>query len=894
MADLEKTIQIIFYGDDQVGKTITGISGSLDSLGSKAASATQPLADLAENAVKLEAALATLVAGGLALAYVASSNFATATVELKKVIGDQVDQLGVAQQAALKLSDVYGESATSILGSTANFKQAGFDINDSLILTKDAMDLVIAGSLEASQSSEILISILKGFKAPATDARLALDILNEVSNNYATNVEQLGLGMAGLSPIARTMGFSMAETAGILTPVIEIFRSGDEAAMALKTGLLKLVDDSKPVADALKSIGVSQFDANGALRSGKDILFDVSTAFQTLDQNQKLYITEQLTGIHQAAKMVEVFDGLAKSTEITAVAMNSAGSAAREVAERLASSEVAVNRYLQSFVNMGIIVGDQFRLAATGAINGATDINNALSAAVGAGTFDPIFNLIDQFGNDLGRDLAAIAAALPDAFKLIEWDPLIESVKGLGREIEGLFEAFFGDVDLTTPEGLAQVIQKLVDAGKALTNIVSGILDVWQPFVRALGESIDKFTDSDDAIQRLVGQFLGWSQVINTVADNIGILTTALSVIGGSLSVLAGTNLVSTIAAFTTFSKTIATAALGIGQFVAVVGAPVAGWAIGTWLYDNIPIVKDFGDRLGELAYKIVNFGGDSADAAEKQAAYTQALGDAAVAMVRAKEAAGDLPTQKTTEVITKGTQEYQDEFDKVLAAIVAVPDEKATTLSADVDTSSVAAAKEYITVQLEDGSEYKIEVKADTNSVETAKAEIDKLPSEKEIEIRLQGDIDIELARIKTQAETLQTSMEWEAKVDIAEVEQVFETVRTLSGDVAGMFTSTGDVITDLAGSLKDLSSYDRLQIFEYIEEESKRRAELLALETELTAAQVAYLAARTSALQRGGGLVTISADNLEPELQLVLNRIIELTQITANEQGLEFLIGI
>ena len=43
-----------------------------------------------------------------------------------------------------------------------------------------------------------------------------LDILNEVSNNYATDIEQLGVGMAGISPIARTMGFSMEETVGIL------------------------------------------------------------------------------------------------------------------------------------------------------------------------------------------------------------------------------------------------------------------------------------------------------------------------------------------------------------------------------------------------------------------------------------------------------------------------------------------------------------------------------------------------------------------------------------------------------------------------------------------------------------------------------------------------------
>jgi TP901 family phage tail tape measure protein len=44
-----------------------------------------------------------------------------------------------------------------------------------------------------------------------------------VSNKYATDVKQLGLGMSKLAPIAKTMGLSFEETAGILTPVIEVF-----------------------------------------------------------------------------------------------------------------------------------------------------------------------------------------------------------------------------------------------------------------------------------------------------------------------------------------------------------------------------------------------------------------------------------------------------------------------------------------------------------------------------------------------------------------------------------------------------------------------------------------------------------------------------------------------
>jgi hypothetical protein len=159
---------------------------------------------------------------------------------------------------------------------------------------------------------------------------------------------------------------------------------------------------------------------------------------------------------------------------------------------------------------------------------------------------------------------------------------------------------------------------------------------------------------------------------------------------------------------------------------------------------------------------------------------------------------------------------------------------------------------------------------------------------------LRLKGDIDIELAKIGAQADVIQTKMEWEAKVEIADVQAAADIIIGLSSDVSEMFASSGDVMVGLSGALADLSSYDRLQLFELLEEEALRRSELLALEKELTKAQVDYLEARTESMQKGDALVTIEANNLEPELQLVLHRIIELTQIRANEQGMEFLIGI
>ena len=79
-----------------------------------------------------------------------------------------------------------------------------------------------------------------------------------------------------------------------------MYGSGSEAADALKTGLLRLQDTADHVVAALGSIGVSQLDLNGKLRSGKDIFLDVAKAMTGLDDAQKQFVTAQLVGIDQA------------------------------------------------------------------------------------------------------------------------------------------------------------------------------------------------------------------------------------------------------------------------------------------------------------------------------------------------------------------------------------------------------------------------------------------------------------------------------------------------------------------------------------------------------------------------------------------------------------------
>jgi TP901 family phage tail tape measure protein len=285
--------------------------------------------------------------------------FESALLDLQKVMSDTEGSASQFTAISEELAKKFGVSSAEVLQGAANFKQAGFDLQEAFVLQEQALKLVIAGDLEAAEAAELLVSVLKGFKAPASEAARLTDILNEVSNRYATNLKELAIGMAEVSPIAKIMGFTFEETAGLLTPIIEVFRSGTESAQAFRTGLLKLLDDALPVTNALHDLGVDQKELNGKMRSGKDIVGDVAQAFIGLDRNSKLVFATQLVGIRQAAKMVEVFDGLRLSTEITNIAMGAAGSINKEVAIRLASTAFKGKRTAQSFNIMAKTIGNQ-------------------------------------------------------------------------------------------------------------------------------------------------------------------------------------------------------------------------------------------------------------------------------------------------------------------------------------------------------------------------------------------------------------------------------------------------------------------------------------------------------------------------------------------------------
>jgi len=869
MADLEKTVSIIFSGVDKTGAVFTGIGRNLEQFSGKIQTVTQPLADVASGVLKTEAALAALAAGGLAYAYSKSIEFEGAAIELKRVMDNNAVGFDTAKESAIDLSNKFGISATSILSSTADFKQAGYNIDEAMQLTEASLKLVTASELDTNEASRILVATLKGFGAPVSDVNRLMDIFNYTSSISATSVGELATGMSVLSPLASQMGYSFEEMAGLLTPIIEVFGSGSEAANALKIGLLNLGTSTGPVKEAFEKLKIEQRNSNGEMKSAKELMTEVQAKFASLTDVQKTNITMLLAGKNQASRMAIAFDGLGKTTEIVTKNLKyNADSINNEVVIALGSGEKAVDRFKVGFENMSIAVGAKFQDAATNAISGATDIEIALQKLIKTGAFDDLLSVVSGMSNEMGDLFKGIAKALPEALKKIDWSGFTGSIQGLGDTIGDLFSAFFDDADLTTAEGLADAIQKIIDAGTILTNVTKGIISVFEPFVGFLGDAIDYFDEGGPDAQEFAGQILGIGAALTGAAGLTALLAAATKGVGGLLGKM---------------KLLKALGSLAIPIMISIEG----GKLLADLVYNLIPglekadkkAFKVTVDFIGDLYGFLIGQNVDQVGEWGKQLG--RWLGDALM------KAVGETTNFRSIQSDFKGMNlemtayiETHTDFESVQSDWDAITDEMENfSLTPETDFDGIQSDWDAITDEL--GTvDADVKVDVDDKSIRAAQDRIKKAFTKSSM-----GPIDLPFdfggggSGMGAVTDGLKDAVLDMEPIDIGE-----------AIDMSGL--------SDLMDSLAGIENYaDKQQMTDEAFKIAQAQRELMQAEAKNLNTRNAILQQETQNITRMEGTqnstIKIEASGLEPEMEAFMWKLLKKIQVRANAAGAEFLLA-
>ena len=532
MSDLTRTIDIVFGARNEVSPVVGDIESSFNKFEASVDKVAQPLAAVADQVLKTEAALLALAAAFTGAAIDAAGRFGDSINEIGTLFSGNQTQIGQFSGQVLNYASTSTQSLESINAAIYKAVSAGSDYQDVLGVMASAEQLSVAGRADLESVTIALTGTMNAYGASTEQASQYSDTMFTAVKSGNTTMTELAASLGQVTGIAAGAGVPFSTLAAAVSSLTAYGEGTSQAITGIKAAISNIIAPSGEAAKAAEKLGI-EFDANALKSKGLEgVLKDVMTATggnigpmtDFFGSVEGLNVAMKL-GKDASGKFAESLDAMAHSSGATqaafAIMANNYALALQKMAN---AADVAL-------IKAGQPLLDEFGSVA----NGIAAVFKSLGTSIDAGAFEPIINALEAFGQSFAATLQQLAQNLPEALSGLDFSGLIASLQNLGGEVGEAFQAIFGNIDLSTPEGLSEALQLIVDGITALTNVTSGIVDGLEPVFSALGGLARSAETAGEGAQQAVGQFLGAAELIVTFGTKLGGALIALQEYGDSL-----------------------------------------------------------------------------------------------------------------------------------------------------------------------------------------------------------------------------------------------------------------------------------------------------------------------------------------------------------------------
>ncbi len=866
MADLEKTVKIIFEGEDkQLSAAVGNFAKKFDSLSGIADNIAGPLSQAADGILKLDAALAALAIGGMALSIKKAGEFGDSFREISTLIDASKKDIGIFRKEILTYAQDSDKSLEDINAAVYKAISAGIDYRRVLDSLKIAEQLAQAGRNDLASTTVLLAGTMNAYGAKTAEATRYADVFMQTVRMGLTTLPELAASLANVTGVA-AMGKVPIETLAAAVAALTSTGMPTEAAITgLKNVISNIINPTKEASEMAARLGIG-FDAVTLKTVGlQKILWDAWRATKgNADAMSTLF--GSIRGLNAATVLAADSGGkFKKILEEMAHASGTLGVAS----EKMVGQFEDVNQKIKNNIDVTLIsIGDRFLASYNTMGEGLANIFKGIKAAVDAGAFNPLFDALDHAGKELSTWLAGVAKALPEALKGLDFSALLDALRSLG----GAIGEYFGNLDLTNVEDLHGFIQKIIDGIAGLIKVTSGMVEGFRPFFTAITDFLLSVAKSDEETQKMIGTLLALGKAVNSFGLGLVAAVTVIDKYGLSIE-----------GAFKTISG---------GAQVMWNGLQILGNAIGMLFVLLEKALLEFVNMLsgGYLSR------------------FSQAFRDMQATVEQSGMELRESLIQNGADA-ARGLDKMIDGFDKLgqqsgktekevaaaLKTIAAIPAEKVTTWkfegAEEIKNAILGIGKEIVSVETAAAAGINVPVQTEIvwETVEIVTEELNKkIPSEKKVEVTLNAE------KVKEQSAVIQKMVEWKAKLDISAIEEATKQMKIMFDSVDAGIKSTGDLMGTLFGQLKEASAWNRGTIESQIKEESQRRNKEFELQEKLITAETDYKKAKTDALLSGKEfMIKIEASGLEPHIEAFIWKILEKIQVRGNAEAAEFLLG-
>ena len=507
-------------GHSAGSKIAAGIGGAL-------ASATAAAAAFAAQAVKVGSGF------DAAISQVAATMGLT-TAEMQEQVGT-VDLAwgefsGNLREYAQEMGANTAFSATQAAEALNYMALAGYDVQTSMEMLPNVLNLAAAGSMDLARASDMITDTQTAFGISLERTSLLVDEMAKAASTGNTSVEQLGDAFLMVGGLAAELngGFVTLEDGteaavdGVqeleiaLTAMANAGVKGSEAGTHMRNMLLKLTSPTKDGYEAMEALGLSVFDTEGNMRSLRDIVGDLSEAFAGMSQESKLNFISDLFNTRDVAAAEALLNAIEQDWDAIGASILEANGAAQQMADtQLDNLQGSVTLLKSAFEGVQIAVSDEL----TPALREFTDFASGAMTAVGEAVKNGgLAAGIEELGNQLGDGITLIVGYIPQlasaggqlvtalvtglldnagSIAQAAVDLVSALATGIGENGGELITAA-GDAiviivtTLTEPENLEKMAGAALDL---ITGLSDGMVDAWWKIEEALPDIIEIIED---------------------------------------------------------------------------------------------------------------------------------------------------------------------------------------------------------------------------------------------------------------------------------------------------------------------------------------------------------------------------------------------------------------
>ena len=215
---------------------------------------------MAKQFVKGAAAIGIVVGAFRAVNRVLSSVVSTFTEfefvmsKVNAVSGATNEEFKALNETAKELGRTTFFTATQVGELMLNYSKLGFTAAEIQDAVQPTLDLATATGSDLARAALVAGAAVRGFGLDASETERVVDVMAVSFSSSAMNIEKWQTSMTKVAPIAKAAGFSIEDTAAIMSKLTD---SGIEASIAgtsLRNILLKMQD---PSSDLTKAFGTT-------------------------------------------------------------------------------------------------------------------------------------------------------------------------------------------------------------------------------------------------------------------------------------------------------------------------------------------------------------------------------------------------------------------------------------------------------------------------------------------------------------------------------------------------------------------------------------------------------------------------------------------------------------